>query len=509
MLPQNQVLRNRYLITTKIAQGGMGAVYKAGDQRFPGKIWAIKEMSESNIAPHERQSAIANFQREAQLLGILQHTNLPQVVDVFEDNGRQYMVMEFVDGQTLREYLDSRGGGPLPEKEMLGWAAQLCDVLEYLHGQSPPIIYRDLKPDNVMIEQATGRLKLIDFGIVRFYQAAKSKDTTALGTPGYAPPEQFGKAQTDARSDVYALAALLHHLLTGRDPVGKTLFVFPEARTLQPAISTQVNAALVKALQADRDKRPGDMAEFRKLLGLKPGGQPQPAPPQQPAKAKPAPQKPSAPSAPAPWQQITLSTRHLDFGQIVHGQRSSQQLQVSGIMALSADVRSDQAWLQATPDYLAGPHADIDVTIDTRQMAPGRERRATPDLTGQYWRLLQPSVRQYWWLLLLVFLAGLYLPAPLISLLTIAPFGLLLPLAGLQALLWLIYLHASWIVPIPSPHRAELEIDNGSIRQSVDVEVIVTPDPTRVNWSWAAAIGAVAVEVGVGLTLLLSWLGVV
>lgn len=231
MLPAQTLINNRYLIIRKVGGGGMGAVYKVTDTQRQGQIWAIKEMSLSASAtPQDRAEAITSFENEAATLSKLSHVNLPTVQEVFRDQfQRHYMVMEFIDGRTLLEHLHDNKDKALPEDRVLGWAAQLCDVLEYLHNQSPSIIYRDMKPENVMIEQATGRLKLIDFGIVRFHKAGKAKDTVAFGTVGYAPPEQSA-AQTDARSDIYAMAATLHHLLTGRDPKGETPWLFPRAR---------------------------------------------------------------------------------------------------------------------------------------------------------------------------------------------------------------------------------------------------------------------------------------
>ena len=507
MLPPQTLVHNRYVILNKIAQGGMGAVYRATDAHLSGKFWAVKEMSESKIDPTERATAVANFQREGQLLASLRHDNLPQVVDIFEEDKRQFMVMEFVEGQTLGDYLDSQGNRALPEKEVVGWAGQLCDVLEYLHSLSPPIIYRDIKPDNVMIEQATGRLKLIDFGIVRFFKTGKTKDTMALGTPGYAPPEQFG-SQTDARSDVYALAAMLHHLLTGRDPTGKKMFDFPPARTLNPSVSPEVEAALIKALKVSRDERPQSIAEFRTLLGLKPG-QVQPKASVQPqSAAAPKPQPASSPPRPQsgmPSSQAALSTQKLDFGMVQLGQHATRTLQVHSAAGIAGKVSANQAWLQVSPNYLKGTSTDIDVRVDTSTLRLGPSTWQVPALVGMYWQRLEPAVRQFWWVLVVGALAGIAWPA--VWLVVLAPFAMLALLAVIQGLIWWTFLHASRLVKDSAQHTGQIEVETGARTETVTVTLVVTPDPAETRWRWAAAAGLVSVELFAAFMIVASVLG--
>ncbi len=200
-LPQQTVLQDRYVITGKLGQGGMGAVYRAGDRRLSTVSWAVKEMSESAITgPLERQQARDAFLHEAEMLAGLSHPNLPRVTDHFEQDGKAYLVMEFVPGETLLSYLQ-REGLPQPQARVFEWLRQLCNALEYLHSQDPPIIFRDLKPANIMLTPE-GRIKLVDFGIARLFKPGQAKDTQAFGTVGYSAPEQYGRGQTDARSDV-------------------------------------------------------------------------------------------------------------------------------------------------------------------------------------------------------------------------------------------------------------------------------------------------------------------
>jgi serine/threonine-protein kinase len=196
--------------------------------------------------------AITEFRREAALLARLSHPNLPRVIDRFEEDGKQFLVMEYVEGQTLRQALAARGGrAEVPE--VRDWAEQLCAVLSYLHAQTPPIIYRDLKPSNVML-RPDGRLALIDFGIARFYKPGQASDTAIYGTLGYAAPEQYGEGQTDQRSDVYALGVLLYHALTGYDVTGSP-FRLPHISRLQPEVPPRLASLITRATAMEPSDR--------------------------------------------------------------------------------------------------------------------------------------------------------------------------------------------------------------------------------------------------------------
>ncbi|HVF98230.1 MAG TPA: serine/threonine-protein kinase, partial [Chloroflexia bacterium] len=278
-LPAGTVLKRRYRIFRKVAQGGMGAVYESTDMQGPvGNRRAIKEISPAALPPGERTQAVADFRREAQMLARLQHSNLVYVVETFEELGKHFLVMEFVPGRTLLNVLDL-AGGPLPEERVMVWARQMIDVLQYMHGQDPPIIYRDLKPANIMLVEGTECIKLIDFGIARLHKAGKTSDTEAFGTAGYAPPEQYGKGQTDQRSDIYAFAATLHHLLTNRDP-SLNPFNWLSIRRYNPGVSGRVDTALMQALNLDPQKRFQSVEAFAQALGLEgafaPRSKPQP-----------------------------------------------------------------------------------------------------------------------------------------------------------------------------------------------------------------------------------------
>ncbi|HET7638281.1 MAG TPA: serine/threonine-protein kinase, partial [Ktedonobacteraceae bacterium] len=233
-----------------IGQGGMGAVYQARDIKRQ-TIYAIKEMSLSMVPPAERKQAVANFKTEARMLAGLSHPNLPTFSGFFTEGARHFLVMEYIDGFTLEEYLE-RNHAPFPERRVLGWARQLCDVLSYLHNQRPPIIFRDMKPGNIMLTR-NGRVKLIDFGIARLFQHSNAHDTQLLGTPGFAPPEQYGKSQTDERSDIYSLAITLFQLMT--NTLSEKGFGLRDVQAINPTISLPVARALEKASALDPEER--------------------------------------------------------------------------------------------------------------------------------------------------------------------------------------------------------------------------------------------------------------
>jgi serine/threonine protein kinase len=260
-LDRRTVLNSRYMILQTVGQGGMGAVYKAQDMKRRS-IVAVKEMSLSMVPPDEQERALRNFETEARMLGALHHPNLPAFTGRFTDADRHFLVMEFIDGQTLEALLE-RNNGPFSERRVLGWARQLCDVLAYLHSQPRPIIFRDLKPGNIMVTR-DGRIKLIDFGIARFFRHASSADTQVLGTPGYAPPEQYGKAQTDNRSDIYSLAMTLFHLMT--NTLSEKGFGLKNVNRDFPQISLPVARALEKATALAPEERFQTVDAFRRAL---------------------------------------------------------------------------------------------------------------------------------------------------------------------------------------------------------------------------------------------------
>ena len=257
------VLVERYRIVRLLGQGGFGAVYRAWDLRLSSPC-ALKE-NLGTTPEAERQ-----FNLEAMLLANLRHANLPGVIDYFSIPGQgQYLVMEFVEGLDLQEKLQ-QPGGPLPEGQVLPWINQVCDALIYLHSQNPPIIHRDIKPANIKITPL-GLVKLVDFGIAKVYDPARK---TALGaraiTPGFSPPEQYGRGVTDARTDIYGLGATLYITLTGHPPVESLQRLqgvpLPDPHLLNPAIEYPTVCAIKQALELEPEQRFQRVAELKAAL---------------------------------------------------------------------------------------------------------------------------------------------------------------------------------------------------------------------------------------------------
>ena len=292
----NVLLKQRYHIIAPTGKGGMGAVYKAEDTQLGNRLVAIKEMSQSGLSPQEVKDAANAFKQEAILLASLQHPNLPSIFDHFEENGRWYLVMSFIQGETLTDYLSQAKAGKLPLDEALQIGLQLCDVLDYLHAQQPPIVFRDLKPTNIM-RTASGHIYLIDFGIARHFKPGQARDTVYYGSMGYAPPEQYGKAQTTPRSDIYSLGATLYQLVSGHDP-SSTPFRFPPLQSLVPTAPGKLTTLMMQMLELDEDKRPVNILVVKqKLQDIAAPPAAPPPPPIAPTVAAPSP-NPPAPVAP-------------------------------------------------------------------------------------------------------------------------------------------------------------------------------------------------------------------
>ncbi len=277
-LPIGALLRDRYEILDLVGQGGMGAVYKAGDRRLRGRVCAVKEiLPELASAPGMESQAHEQFYREASVLAQLDHPNLPKVSDFFEQDGREYLVMDFVPGQDLRQLVEEarRRESFLSEETVLAWAAQMCDALEYLHTQDPPVLHRDIKPSNIKLTPR-GVVKLVDFGLVKLLQPDESRTVTVVqgrGTVAYTPLEQYGgdTGHTDVRTDIYSLGATLYHLLTGQPPAdAKLRFLKPGSltppRDVNPRIAPRTERAILAAIAQHPDDRPATVEAFRTVL---------------------------------------------------------------------------------------------------------------------------------------------------------------------------------------------------------------------------------------------------
>ena len=281
ILEPGATLRGRYEILELVGQGGMGAVYRASDRRLEGRVCAVKEvlpsLTGSATSDAELEQMSEQFRIEASILSRLDHPNLPKVSDYFSTNNREYLVMDFVDGRTLQEILreQQQRGDFLREHQVLGWANQLMDSLEYMHGQNPPVLHRDIKPDNVKVTPH-GIVKLVDFGLVKVMQPDDTRTVTVFqgrGTVAYTPLEQYGgdAGYTDVRSDIYSLGATLYHLLSGSPPSNaKERFLHPGSlvslRQFNPSVTPRCERAVFQALAMHPSERPPDIRAFRELL---------------------------------------------------------------------------------------------------------------------------------------------------------------------------------------------------------------------------------------------------
>lgn len=264
LLVSNSLLHERYCIISQVGKGGFGAVYKAEDTLLGNRLVAIKEMSQSALSPQEVVTATDAFKREALLLASLSHPGLPHIYDQFFENGHWYLVMDFIEGETLDEHLCKATARRLLVEEVLDIGIKLCTVLDYLHTRQVPIIFRDLKPANIMLTPDR-QVYLIDFGIARHFKPGQTRDTIAFGSPGYAPPEQYGKAQTTPRADIYSLGATLHQMLTNSDPSDMPFRFAPIHLSPQLAPSG-LDRLIMQMLDMDESRRPASMSVVKQEL---------------------------------------------------------------------------------------------------------------------------------------------------------------------------------------------------------------------------------------------------
>src|SRR5579884_1704340 len=258
------LLNDRYrLLLPPIGRGGFGAVYKALDTSFANRIVAVKEMDPGSGS--QAASIRAVFDREAYMLAGLRHAQLPRIYDYFTLGGRYYLVMDYIEGQTLEQHAKQAPDGRIALPLVLNYGIQLCNVLEYLHSRMPhPIVFRDLKPSNVILGEE-GVLYLIDFGIARFFKLGQTHDTMGFISPGYAAPEQYGTEQTTVRADIYSLGATLHRLLSGISPAQRPFFFAPLGRSNETGW-VDVDRLILQMVFMSVEKRPPSVTGIREEL---------------------------------------------------------------------------------------------------------------------------------------------------------------------------------------------------------------------------------------------------
>lgn len=248
------VIDGKYEILKEIGRGGMSVVYLAMDKRL-NKQWAVKEIRKKGGGKKDK-IVVSSLLAEANMMKRLDHPALPRIVDIIDNGATIYVIMDYIEGESLDKILNEYGAQP--EDLVISWAKQVCDALGYLHAQKPPIIYRDMKPANVMLKPE-GNIKIIDFGIAREYKEQSLADTTVLGTKGYAPPEQYS-GQTDARSDIFALGMTMHHLLTGVDPRRGEAYV--PVRQWNPELSEGIETIINRCVEPAAENRYQNCADL-------------------------------------------------------------------------------------------------------------------------------------------------------------------------------------------------------------------------------------------------------
>lgn len=255
-----ELIDGRYKILRKLGEGGMSVVYLAVNEKV-NKHWAIKEVKKEGVENFE--TVHQRLLTEADILKRLHHPNLPDIVDIIENEETFLLVMDYIEGRQLESIVQEYG--PQKEETVVNWGKQLCDVLSYLHSQNPPIIYRDMKPANVIV-QKDGKVVLIDFGTAREFKESQAEDTLCLGTCGYAAPEQYkGQGQSDIRTDIYCLGVTLYYLLTGHNPICKPYEIYP-IRYWNTNLSSGLEMIILKCTRKNPSKRYQSCEELQQEL---------------------------------------------------------------------------------------------------------------------------------------------------------------------------------------------------------------------------------------------------
>jgi serine/threonine protein kinase len=497
-VPSGPVFNGRYAVVTKIGEGGMGStIYKVEDLQMGRRLLAVKEIDELLLEPPgDRPKVIDAFRREARLLQQLDHPNVIKAYEFFQMGTKYYMVMDLVQGRTLEKILESSPGG-FPEARVLTWAEQLASALDYLHHQQPPIIYRDMKPANVMIEDGTSQVRLLDFGIAREFKGGKKKsDTIKFGTAGYAPPEQYGTkgVETSPASDVYALAAMLHQLLSGEDPT-QNPFSFDFFILGRPPISAskRVIDALQKALDKEVAKRFATMADFGAALL----GHPMPA-----VSGSGTPRQDQALNRSTSNGSLQLSDSQLDFGKVEKGSETS----VAKTFTVTSSggtvqIAAAQPWLIPMPTT-ASSGSVVRVVVETSRLPLAGRQVHVPNL----WQFTRDRLKRIPGLLWLVISVALLIAASVPGIWRI-PASLVVGGLGLVIGVWLIGRLIPHLIVQPTDLNGQLTVTDGPVQKSLTVHVRAVPSAWRIFSGWLSLLVVVGLEASVVIGLVLGIMG--
>jgi len=348
LLPEGTTVHERYTVQRVLGRGGMSVVYLVSDQRLPDRFWALKEMG-ANLPASLTSVVAAQFRTEAEILSHLSHVRLPRVVDFFDSNGKSYLVLEYLQGKTMAA-LQAESAAMFSQERVLKWAFELCDVIRYLHSQSPPVIFRDIKPDNIIID-SEDHLKLIDFGIARLFAPGKVQDTIVIGTPGFAAPEQYGKGQTDERSDIYSIGATLYCLVTGQNPQDRP-FSFSIPSSINPAVTPRLDTVIMTCLDLDPGRRYQSIESLKKALM---GESTQTLQPEM------------TPSLAGIELHLSHQELHIEVSPARLPVSTSFTVKNTGRHPLSATVLTSRAWLKASPEFIEENEKTVSVTVNVKE----------------------------------------------------------------------------------------------------------------------------------------------
>jgi len=488
VLPIGYIFEGKYRIEQQLGQGGMGDVYKVTEVAN-GHIWALKLIQKLPQDPTDRKDALDGFKREGDILRLSTFGGLPRIREQSTDEHNPYIVMEYVGGQTLKQILD-KSPSFLDYQQVLGWAIQLTEVLNHLHtALSQKIIYRDLKPQNVMLNNSN-QIKLIDFGISRFYNPLKTSDTIYLGTPGYAPPELRNFGLTDERSDIYSLGITLHHLLTKEDPSQQTTALpLKPISFYTPGVPREFEEIILKMTQPLQDNRYASMIEARSMLQ------------QVPVKATPITDtKPYIPHMPSPMQEqlrtiildtppeLIINPHQIDVGKV--SRKIPQReipLHFSGVGArresISGNIKvpDNVSWLTLSASTFGAHRPEIKVIVNPAKVPFGRSNFMTLNFISLYRQVFGPTSLIPGWLPLLLLL-GLFVGSWFIR---VGQYFLLVAIALFGVQLWLWFHMFLWksFVPAANKLTTPLIVKSNGGNNQINVTIETAPSNIRILFS--------------------------